>query len=61
VRWFGKNWGAPVCKATEETDPPVGQRCQRCGKKIKKRDQGIALDLNSHVWHLDCFIKCVKK
>jgi len=61
MRWFGKDWGAPVCKATEETAVPLGKRCYKCGKKIKKTDQGIALDLNQYVWHVDCFVKSVKK
>jgi hypothetical protein len=59
VKWFGKDWGAPVCRETPHGDTPVGQECQRCYKQIKEGDQGIALDLNQYVWHLDCFIKSV--
>jgi len=58
VNWFGKNWGAPVCRELEWVDTPRGKRCVRCKRRIKQGDEGIVLDLE-HIWHIGCFIESV--
>jgi hypothetical protein len=60
MKWFGESWGAPVCKAVQRTETPVGVRCERCDKKIRERDQGV-VTTNAIVWHLKCFLKCMQR
>jgi hypothetical protein len=57
VNWFGEDWGAPVCRAIDHTETPVGRKCERCGLAIKKGDRGIVIPAY-FVWHIECFVKC---
>lgn len=64
MKWFGKSWGAPVCKdAAKQVPVPVGQRCAFCDRDIEKRDRGFVLPFvgdptggGSAVYHLDCLL-----
>ena len=62
MNWFGKDWGAPVCRVVAQAATPLGVTCHRCGEKIRKRDRGIAVSNPSvTAWHLRCFLKCTRK
>jgi hypothetical protein len=56
MTWFGKDWGAPVCRSVEHAATPVGRHCERCKKPIKKTDRGIIIPAY-FVWHIDCFVR----
>jgi hypothetical protein len=43
VKWFGKDWGAPVCDPGEHVAAPVTERCARCGDAIEHDDNGFTL------------------
>lgn len=58
MNWFGKNWGAPVCKISLQVKTPIGKHCDRCGKRIKRGDKGLT-DFGK-VWHVDCFVTILK-
>jgi hypothetical protein len=58
VKWFGKDWGAPVCKEERHAETPVGESCVVCQKPIEPADQGIMI-APFYVWHLDCFVRNV--
>jgi hypothetical protein len=59
MTWFGKDWGAPVCRTVEHAETPVGRHCERCKKKIKEGDRGIIIPAY-FVWHIDCFVRCAE-
>lgn len=67
VKWFGENWGAPMCFDLEHVDTPVGDICiyHRCGLPIAECDQGVrmagwGIGVNGYVsLHLDCHIEQV--
>lgn len=42
MRWFGANWGAPVCDPTKHAPTPTAP-CARCGKPFVEGDRGIIL------------------
>lgn len=58
IKWFGKSWGAPLCKDTEQVETPIGQRCDVCEQKIVFDDQGVMVSgpdgFVPH--HIDCFV-----
>jgi len=56
MRWFGRDWGAPVCRVEAKMRAPVGERCAICKRKIQPGDRGIALEVDGYVWHVDCFV-----
>ena len=44
MKWFGENWGAPICGTTEHVPAPEGLHCAReCGHTIRYGDQGLLL------------------
>ena len=74
MKWFGKNWNAPICTAEGQIATPVGQVCLQCGKKIQETDQGLLIPhvcetpqtlepwkspLMDSPWHLDCFLSAI--
>ena len=71
MRWFGADWGAPVCDADTHAPTPVGEPCVPCGKPIMAGDRGFLIPQSSttwgetHVmieyrpWHLACMMESV--
>ena len=65
VRWFGRSWGAPVCRPAANVPTPVGEPCAWGGADlpIHLGDQGVGvLDVTTgrFVWyHLDCWLRWV--
>ena len=43
MRWFGRSWGAPVCKETARVDTPTGIGCGGCDRAISSDDCGLLL------------------
>lgn len=64
MRWFGLDWGAPVCKATDQVEVPVGRSCLGCSKEVTVGDDGLLVPLvaeqvTEEPWHLSCFMRSV--
>lgn len=65
VKWFGENWGAPICRLVEHAPTPQAD-CLGCNKPIKPEDQGVMLPYSGSEgdppevpYHLDCFLEAV--
>lgn len=69
MRWFGRDWGAPICEETEHATRPEGA-CQRCKVPFREGDDGIIIPTmvpireDGHIatsvaYHLDCFLAAV--
>jgi hypothetical protein len=58
MEWFGKDWGAPVCRTSRHRETPVGRLCVRCRRGVKVGDRGFWIPAD-YVWHLDCFITSI--
>jgi hypothetical protein len=43
VRWFGEDWGAPICRVSERTAVPAGARCYLCAEPIESFHTGVVL------------------
>lgn len=62
MKWFGKDWGAAVCRQTDHTVALEGSHCGGCGEQIAPDDQGLlipngqAMDLRYIPWHLECLL-----
>jgi hypothetical protein len=63
MRWFGDDWGAPICKSAERAETPVGVPCASCRVPIEGAfDPGLLIPtLVSGVWtelpvHWGCFL-----
>ena len=67
MRWFGTDWGAPVCREGLHVATPVGELCGQCTQPIKADDQGLVLVFYDRLdevgkdfpVHLDCLIENV--
>lgn len=65
MKWFGQNWGAPVCDLEHVPTPQAS--CFGCEEPIKPEDQGVVLpylggadDLRQEApYHLDCLVEAV--
>jgi len=61
MRWFGENWGAPVCDG-EHVEVPIEIPCGGCGKRIREESQGVIIPdyywgyRKGNPWHLECFL-----
>lgn len=71
MKWFGRDWGAPVCEPTEQVPTPAGDVCMQCGRVIEADDAGFMLPLvvqwapgappgeartEMRSWHLNCLL-----
>ena len=63
MKWFGKDWGAPVCKSNPQTDVPL-EPCVVCGKKFTERDSGLLLPFCGNPgdppelgYHVECLVE----
>jgi hypothetical protein len=63
IRWFGKDWGAPVNAGCEHVAAPIGQPCERCKVPIADADCGFLLPCLAltgtyqGAYHLACFLR----
>lgn len=66
MKWFGQNWGAPIC-TNPHVGTPVGTECYLCrDKPIAEGDRGVVLpfcgepgDPPELAAHLRCFLLSV--
>jgi len=67
MKWFGTNWGAPVC-TFEHAETPIGAACfADCGTPIVDGDRGIITPYSGGPddprteapFHLRCFLRSV--
>jgi hypothetical protein len=42
VKWFGPDWGAPICKSAPQVLTPEGS-CKLCGDPIAQGNQGFVM------------------
>jgi hypothetical protein len=45
MKWFGKNWGAPICEDVEHVQTPTGAPCLHCRFPIEPDDAGFVMPL----------------
>lgn len=64
VRWFGDNWGAPVCEPEAQIDTPLLAPCIRCNEWFHIGDRGVSLIASPSIhpsgrvaYHLMCFLE----
>ena len=63
MKWFGKDWGAPVCKELEHVELPKGKKCYLCNESFMEGDCGVVLPYLGEphetprevAAHLECF------
>ena len=63
MRWFGRNWDAPVNQKCEEDHTPTKLSCEHCGQAFVEGDRGIVVDVplgdvtwGDKAWHLRCLL-----
>lgn len=66
MRWFGKDWGAPVNESCEQAPRPVGELCLDCREPIEEGDDGFLIPFMSmdggqgeKPHHYRCFVEQV--
>lgn len=63
VRWFGADWGAPICSDTEPVETPAGRACFWCDEAIVEGDSGVTIPhvtcrgVTDEPYHLDCHVR----
>lgn len=57
-KWFGKDWGAPICVEEDHIETPIGQACYHCDEIFVEGDRGVT-DMPGHALHLECQIRQV--
>jgi hypothetical protein len=55
--WFGRSWGAPMCRDLEHVMTPVGQVCQWCEEPIEADDSGWGATRRGAWMHVECFMR----
>ena len=63
MKWFGKNWGAPICQDEDRVPTPSG-RCGRCDHLIQPDDQGFVLPYYAEApselpYHRACLMEAI--
>ena len=56
MKWFGKNWHAPICDQCPQGPVPVGETCNWCEEKIEAQDNGVVYS-HGPVAHRNCFLR----
>lgn len=51
VRWFGADWGAPVCDPAYHVSTPVGKTCLHCERAILAGQKGIVMGAGDGIPH----------
>jgi hypothetical protein len=58
MRYFGKNYGAPIYEDAEQVPAPVGELCVHCGEAITDGDDGFVLPgAGLAPYHRACFLR----
>jgi hypothetical protein len=57
MRWFGTDWGAPVCQDTPHAETPIGETCVHCVDGFVADDRGVII--TNAPLHLECFLRTV--
>lgn len=62
--WFGKDWGASICRNTPHLPTPRNLLCIYCDRPFKEGDQGVVMPLLSDgpsacAYHLDCLMTSI--
>jgi hypothetical protein len=47
MKWFGDNWGAPICDEVDKVPTPLTERCFHCGGSFMRLDRGFMLPFSS--------------
>ena len=70
VKWFGPDWGAPICRSSPQVLTPDGS-CRLCGDPIAQGSQGLVMPhmvsapeedpprFEEGPVHLDCLLRNV--
>jgi hypothetical protein len=69
VKWFGKSWGAMICREDRRQSVPVRVPCVVCQKPLTAEDSGLLMwHMNEdpttdgyRPFHLDCFTSTMFK
>lgn len=56
VKWFGTNWGAPICSECPQVPVPIGSNCFYCEEPIIETDSGV-ISSNELPMHYNCFLR----
>lgn len=66
MKWFGPNWGAPVCATSENVPVLIGVACLYCSIPFVEDDRGVTMpflgeadDPQEVSAHLSCFRKMI--
>lgn len=66
MRWFGEDWGAPVCEEAEHVDTPVDNQCLYCPHPIDEGDVGFEMPYLGRAGrisvvfaHRDCLLRVI--
>jgi hypothetical protein len=63
MRWFGKNWHAPVNEESKEMPIPYRSTCRKCGERFDENSQGFETPGPGPnvctYYHKDCFLETV--
>ena len=63
--WFGRDWGAPVCRESSAVPTPIGQACAHCGEKVAAGEDGFMLGhwgqevAGEAPLHLECYLRLI--
>jgi hypothetical protein len=58
MRWFGRDFGAPLYNVCAAGAAPVGTPCRRCSEEIVAGDDGF-VDAGGSVFHRACFLRMI--
>jgi hypothetical protein len=65
VKWFGKDWGAPICVEAPHVWTPVGEKCSWCDEPIARGENGFVLPLITRegarpaYYHYECQLRSI--
>jgi hypothetical protein len=61
--WFGKDWGARICRKTPHQPTPVGEPCPGCDDPIAEGEHGVLIPYRTLdgsrlqlQFHLKCYV-----
>jgi len=64
MKWFGENWGAPICEDLLHIETPVDKVCGFCNEPIREGDRGVVMPFHGGedsemAAHHRCFMKAL--
>jgi hypothetical protein len=61
MHWFGRYFGAPYQRDTEQAETPTGAPCAWCAEPIAASDDGVTLPMfgepGERAYHYDCHLR----